>query len=339
MATWKSVCCAAQGKGHLKTGTPCQDKVFQQFRNGTYAVALADGAGSALFSHFGAECIVHQICDYLTGHFEELFSQEDGRQVKRELLEKMKSALEGVATEHECKVSDLASTVLAVAVHADCYIIAHIGDGVIGYLKEHNLKVASAPDNGEFSNVTTFVTSSEALASMRLFKGKLNNISAFVLMSDGTEQSLYHKPTKSLGGAVIKLMQKTCLLDSAVMEKRLENTLTSVVMRNTQDDCSIAILARPLDALRSLEELTSAERQELFQISSADRYAKLRLRQYDEIIKILKRPRTLQQIARKIRLRFRHTEKPSNTLSTRKHLETLLEVGVIVKTGSLYSCV
>ncbi|MDR2522727.1 MAG: protein phosphatase 2C domain-containing protein [Synergistaceae bacterium] len=50
-------------------------------------------------------------------------------------------------------------------------LIVHIGDGIIGYLDGAELKIASLPDNGEFSNVTTFVTSNEAAVSMRLFSG------------------------------------------------------------------------------------------------------------------------------------------------------------------------
>ena len=121
---------------------------------------------------------------------------------KKELIEMLQTNLTEEANSRKCDVRDLSSTLLVAAVHENDFILAHIGDGVIGYLDGNELKVASMPDNGEFSNVTTFVTSSEALASMRVFKGKLNDKDAFVLMSDGTEQSLYHKPTKKLADVV-----------------------------------------------------------------------------------------------------------------------------------------
>ena len=324
---WRSVCCEVQGRGHIKAEIPCQDKTKQLARDGTHVIALADGAGSAKLSHFGAECIVQQISTYLTDHFEELFANEDGKQVKQELLSALKNTLANKAEELDCSIKDLASTLLAVAVRDDRYIITHIGDGVIGYLKDNDLRVASAPDNGEFSNVTTFVTSSEALTSMRLFKGKLNTISAFVLMSDGTEQSLYHKPTKKLGNAVVKLMQRTCLTDSDVMRSQLEDTLASVISQNTQDDCSIAILARPIGMLRSLEELSFAERRELFRIGLTDRRTKKRVARYDMIIRVLTVPQSLQQISRKIHLSPKYTK---------RHLNKLLEAGIIRKVGSRY---
>lgn len=127
------------------------------------------------------------------------------------------------------------------------------------------------PDNGEFSNVTTFVTSEEALPSMCLFKGTLKNKDAFVLMSDGTEQSLYHKPTKMLAGIIVKLMHRTCLLDSGTMKVQLEDAFASVISRNTQDDCSIAILARPSTALCPITDLAFPKRKELYGVRGSDR--------------------------------------------------------------------
>jgi hypothetical protein len=295
-------------------------------RSGTDVIALSDGAGSAKLSHFGAECIVHTISDYLADHFEDLFAQEDGKKVKQELLAQMRLALTEKALALQCDSKALAATILVAAVHENQYIAAHIGDGVIGCLKGNELKVASAPDNGEFANVTTFVTSGEALASMRLFKGSLDTIGGFVLMSDGTEQSLYHKPTNSLATGVIKLMQRTCLIDSEAMERQLESALTSVIVPNTLDDCSIAILARPLGMLQPLEEVSAAERMALLQIGPG-RCANKRMERYDTILQLLVTPQSIQQIAQNIHLAPKYTK---------QHLNKLLEIGVIQKVGAQY---
>src|SRR5690606_42119695 len=61
-----------------------------------------------------------------------------------------------------CTFAELASTFLAVAVSAERFLVVHIGDGVIGYVKNGELRVISAPDNAEFANQTTFVTSPDA---------------------------------------------------------------------------------------------------------------------------------------------------------------------------------
>ena len=183
---WKSVGCEVQGKGHVKMGIPCQDKTICLTRNGVTAIALADGAGSSMLSHYGAECVVKSATLFVIDNYEKLLSNDDGKSVKHDILDYILKQLFIKAEELDCDVDALASTLLLVAVFEDSYLIIHIGDGVIGYLDGTQLKVASAPENGEFANVTTFVTSNEALKSMRLFKGLLNDISGFVMMSDGT---------------------------------------------------------------------------------------------------------------------------------------------------------
>ena len=97
-----------------------------------------------------------------------------------------------------CTVKDLASTLLFVAVKDDKFILGHLGDGVIGYLKNNCLKTASLPNNGEFSNETYFSTSKDASSHMKLAKGSVRDIDGFVLMSDGTADSFYNKKEKKL---------------------------------------------------------------------------------------------------------------------------------------------
>lgn len=68
------------------------------------------------------------------------------------LIEKIHSQLRELAEDMECEMRDLASTLLFTAVRNGNYILCHIGDGVLGYLKDGELKVASKPENGEFAN-------------------------------------------------------------------------------------------------------------------------------------------------------------------------------------------
>lgn len=227
----------------------------------------------------------------------------------------------------KCSIRDLSSTLLLAAVNEDNFILVHIGDGVIGYLDSEKLKVASMPDNGEFSNVTTFVTSGEALTSMRMFKGELKNKDAFILMSDGTEQSLYHKPSKTLAGIIVKLMHRTCLIGRDTMKAQLEDAFTSVISKNTQDDCSIAILARPSAKLCPINALDFKERRKLYGIAEPDRRVHRRMNRYDAILIIAEAPCTLKQIARRIHLKPKYA---------RKHVDRLVLLGLLTKGGHFY---
>lgn len=325
---WKSVCCAVQGTGHKKTGVPCQDKTLRMEWNGVHVIALADGAGSARLSHYGAERVVRDVAAYIAEHFQECFDCNDARKVKQELLETLHQGLSAEALQHGYGVKDLASTLLLAAVNEKNFILAHIGDGVIGYLDGDTLKDASTPDNGEFSNVTTFVTSAETLASMRLFKGELKSKDAFVLMSDGTEQSLYHKQSKTLAKVVVKLMHRTSLIAEETMELRLEEDFTSVISKRTQDDCSIAILVRPSATLKPFDLLNFKERKELYGLAESQGCSvHRRVKRYDKILMATKAPCSLKQIARMIHLKPKYAK---------KHIARLITLGLVARDGNVY---
>ena len=329
---WKSVCCAVQGRGHLKKNIPCQDKVARLESNGVQVIALADGAGSASMSHFGAACVVESVSKFVAENFSDIIAQDDGRLVTQKILSVALQALTDEAKIHDCTLKDLASTLLLAAVSDEKFFLAHLGDGVIGYLSDAGLKTASVPDNGEFSNETFFVTSAQAAAHMRIFKGALKKISGFILMSDGSEQSLYNKRKKILAPAVTRLMHRTCLVDAEILTPQLEDAIKSVILDNTQDDCSLAILARTSEQLPPLNELPLSERQEFFRVNGNRTLRSVRKKIFrcDEICLLLARPLTLRQLSRKLHV------KP---LYVRKKLHRLFDAGIVTRTAFQWSAV
>lgn len=83
---WRSVCCAAQGSGHRKSGVPCQDKTFRLDKNGVHIIVLSDGAGSARLSHFGAERVVRAAAELAADRFAQYQECEDAEAVRQEML-------------------------------------------------------------------------------------------------------------------------------------------------------------------------------------------------------------------------------------------------------------
>lgn len=326
--TWKSVCCAAQGRGHVKKNIPCQDKVARREENGISVIALADGAGSAKFSHYGAQVVVNRITAFVADRFFDLIAQADGRKVTQDILSVAAQALTDEAELRECELKDLASTLLVAAVSDEKFFLAHLGDGVIGYLNDAGLKVATTPDNGEFSNETVFVTSANAASRMRIYKGELKSISGFILMSDGTEQSLYNKRNKTLAPAVKRLMHRTCLVSAEVLTPQLEEAL-GVVLANTQDDCSVAILARTSEQLPPLMALPLSERKSLYQIEGSSAFYRVRqkISRCDKICAVLAKPMTLRQFARKLHVKPRQAK---------RKLQRLLDAGIVTQTATGY---
>lgn len=324
---WNLVQCAVKGLSHIKTGVPCQDKTYAYQGNGVTVVALADGAGSAKMSHYGAEHITQYMCLDLAQNFQNYFQNPDGIAVKVKLMEQIRNQLHALAKELDCEFRDLASTLLLAAVWEGNYILLHIGDGVIGYSKDGELKVASHPENGEFVNTTVFTTSKDALQTMKLMKGKLGTIDGFLLMSDGTEASLYNKRQKTLAVVLSRLMQNAAEIEPSAMNAQLEDSFLEVVRKSTTDDCSMVMMVEDSGRFPGYQNLTVNEKRDLLHIHPNATAPRKQSRRYDQILALLVTPQSLRALSRKIHLKPRYT---------RKHLEKLLDLNLIEERNDLY---
>lgn len=324
--------CAVQGRGHIKDNIPCQDKTYSLCKNGTHVIALADGAGSAKFSHFGAAYVTKKICENLVDEFNLYFEEKDGVAVKRKILNFLLNGLETMAFENSATLKDFASTLLVVAISLDRYIIIHIGDGVIGYLKDNELKVATQPDNGEFVNTTFFVTSKDVVKKMRLMKGYLNSIKGFILMSDGTEVSFYNKKEKTLTSSLIPIMNLMNYVNSEDLQNELLCSFETIIKKNTVDDCSISILMKDYFDFLGFDTLSVREKYNLlFNTDSYVNKKKLKLvKRYSEILFCLSNPKNLKQLSREIRLKEKYLK---------KHLSRLLEMNYVIKKNNSYKTI
>lgn len=247
---WKAAQVTVQGRGHKIADKPCQDKTYiLDSPPDCFVVSLADGAGSAEYSELGAQCVTQKICRVLNENFTRYFATEESGSVAEEILSFLVEDLKNLAAETDCEIRALASTLLAVAVKGKQFIGVHIGDGVIGVLDENFLAVMSHPDNGEFINETIFVTSSNAISHLRLYKGELEEISAFVLMSDGTAEGMYQRDTQNFMPIVEKLIKAAKLLPPHEVEAELKANFQETLCKVTADDCSLILLVKePYDS-------------------------------------------------------------------------------------------
>lgn len=322
---WNTIQCAVQGRGHIKSNTPCQDKTYSMITDTTQVIALADGAGSAKFSHYGAETVVKFICSELIKKFSICFNNNNGAAVKQQLIEGILESLNKTAMQLECEIKELASTLLFVAVKNDQFIIAHIGDGVIGYLKDNEMKIASQPENGEFVNTTVFTTSKDAIMTMRLIKGSLGTIQGFVLMSDGTETSLYSKKEHKLADVLRMIMQMSTIISSDNVQKQLKQSFENLIINKTMDDCSIAMLVKKNKEFKGYTKMSNLQKSVLLKVDY--RTSKKVLRRYDNILTFLLDRSTLPQIARVIHLKIKYTK---------RYLDKLCALNFIEKRGNSY---
>ena len=228
------------GKGHLKYNKVCQDsnKKYQKKIN---ILTLADGAGSKSHSHIGSKLLTSEICEYLKENFNKIY---DGEYVsmRDELMEYLVKKLKN--KQHNLSlnsIDQLASTLLFVAIKDKKFITGHIGDGVIGYIKNNELKVISKPENGEYANSTYFIHPNFK-HMLRLGKGTIENINGFILMTDGGEDGLYDKQREELIESNKEIIYWLKNRESHRVEKALRKNIINNFRKITRDDVSIGAI-------------------------------------------------------------------------------------------------
>lgn len=313
---------AVQGRGHISEGVPCQDKIASKSNGKTNVIALADGAGSAALSHIGAEKCVDTITQYFSDHFDECyFGDEDS--VKQSIYEVLIDNLQQLAIDNDCDIKDLASTLLCVAVTDDRVVTLHLGDGIIAYYNGQSVTVYSAPDNGEFANVTHFVTSSNALSKIRIRKEVLSDATAFYLMSDGAGTSLY-SPQQMVVSNALKMMSDLSLLYS---EDDVRDEITSFfeqsIRAKTLDDCSAVFMVKYKRTIDAINQLSYSEQLDLFGIRQGSSHERKRYRRFCDVIRFCETEKSIQAISRRIGLSPKYGK---------KYVFNLLKAGVLKNT-------
>lgn len=321
--TFNVIECATQGRSHIKTNTPCQDKTSSLRHNDISVIALADGAGSAKFSHFGAEIATKRICKIFVEKFDIIL--DDISNAKKGILATLLKELHSESLRLNCEIKDLASTLLCVAVRGDTFIAFHLGDGIICALRNNEVKMISDAQNAEFANATFFTTSSSAEQNAEIIVGEMNNINAFAIMSDGVAPSFYDKSKGQFAKALLGVLQKSVMISQEKMQERLQRSLDSVISKMTIDDCSLAILARS-DEFVGYQNLTGEQKKWLFEMEGNSlNYNKIRL--FDKIIMALNEPKEFDELLPNLPTKAKYLE---------KHLAKLCELGIIDFDGKYY---
>ncbi|HFL2185341.1 PP2C family serine/threonine-protein phosphatase [Pseudomonas sp. NMI4491_12] len=244
---YKTSCGRITGRSHAHSKTPCQDYAAVRHTSDLACIALADGAGSREKSEFGSEAAVKATIRFVCSNFEELWSQAeaDSVTVSHKLLSYCLEALQRKAKRLKCEVGELACTLMFVVHSKGRFLAGHLGDGFIARLGDDGEVIAlSHPDNGEFANTTVFVTDTTAHRRFRLIRGEGDCEPGFVIMSDGTAESLYLRATRTPAASAIKsLLRWNSSLSKLKMKKVLNSNLEQVFSKKSADDCSIAILS------------------------------------------------------------------------------------------------
>ncbi len=183
--TWKAIARSAIGTSHQKQQMPCQDYGDYKIINQAIVGAVADGAGSAKYADIGAKLAVETVLAAFTE--QDIFtitnlkkttatvtipqsrSERAVKQLFTKTVKKIVTTLKEQAANDGYSIEDFACTLLIVVATSNGLAAMQIGDGfIIVRRAEESPQLLFIPDKGEYINETSFVTSANALESMRV---------------------------------------------------------------------------------------------------------------------------------------------------------------------------
>ena len=188
---WRVVAASVCGTSHIRNKQLCQDAHHWQLLPGNVLVtAAADGAGSASQGKVGAMVAVESAIETLAIKEitqDSLADDEIVESLLNEALLAAKKAVENEAIACSKQPQDLATTLIIMIATPDMVAVVQIGDGLaVAKDRMGNLLALTTPDNGEYINQTTFLTSPNALdvAQMRLWRETIVNVG---VLTDGLQ--------------------------------------------------------------------------------------------------------------------------------------------------------
>ena len=180
------------GKYHMKQNKPNQDYALALEKGGISVVVLADGAGSFDAGGVAARLLVPEIVEWMSSNFLELYYC-DGAIVRKRLVYLITKLLRGYSEKHNLNSSDLACTLIAVAVDSKGRGIAfHLGDGIILRQRDQGTccSVISSPENGLTTSTTYLTMNCNMFEHCRFYRLQESGPFRLIAMTDGAAAHL-----------------------------------------------------------------------------------------------------------------------------------------------------
>lgn len=292
---WSIIGTAVQGRGHEAKNIPVQDKIFYH-KGQVNVIALADGAGRAKLSHYGAEKAVETICNLLRDRFDEIFHIDSVEVAQKLIMKELHLQLSQLSEKFQEPMDQFASTLLAVAVKNNQALILHLGDGEIGAIKNDQTIMISSSENGEYANSTYFTTSPNAINHLKLFRSSnAQSFSSFFLMSDGAAFSLYSKKSKKFAPILRQLSLKSKIYKEEILNHLLRESFETLIKQKTNDDCSFIMMTATEEMPKYLN-LSKADKELLLHYLKKPKHCSIK--KWDLLVDLLKTPLTLRQIVK-----------------------------------------
>ncbi len=250
----------AIGSSHIRANRECEDyggSVACLTCAGESALLfVADGAGSASNAKFGSKFV----CDSFVAHFAVPMASQTYKPISeveaRLWVRHVRDSLLAQAEIMNCRLEDFATTFLGCILTSEASLLIQIGDGAI-VLSEMDspgeFNVYEWPDQGEYANSTTFVTSDDALEKLKVVNYGLP-LKHVALFTDGLQrllldynEKLPHQPFFNYWFQ--RLHDQRHDIDS--LSQELNDLLTSEIVNKKTDDDKALVLASNIASLES----------------------------------------------------------------------------------------
>lgn len=199
---WRIIKKSVAGTSHKKLKQTCQDACQSIIlANNVLIATVADGAGSADFGALGAKIAVRTVIKTAKSNYSSYsvlgssINEDFILSILSKCVEAAFIALEKEANNRAIEIQSLATTLILLVATPDIAATLQIGDGgVIVGDPEGNIIDYSTPQNGEYINQTTFLTSPNALAIANQSKKLWRGVKHIAMLSDGLQMIAYKLP-------------------------------------------------------------------------------------------------------------------------------------------------
>jgi serine/threonine protein phosphatase PrpC len=262
-SAWTPLYSEVAGYKHIRQGVECQDACFASNTPRPFLIAC-DGRGSASLSHLGARAAVQSVKRQirvseilLKDILDNGYDSDAGLEKLNDIFYKCAAVIQNeLAEEKEMSHKEFEFTLILLILGKKKSFYLHVGDGALVIEKESGPQVLSAPQNGKYANVTSFVQYGK-YSKMRSGFIDTDSFSAAAAFSDGTGEKMLeartNRPTPGFSVIWTKIRQNT------FGRSELLEFLTSNEWDKVQDDRCLAILTRD----RKIEKNTFLSNEEV----------------------------------------------------------------------------
>lgn len=238
---WRLLAGRAAGTSHCVDNTPCEDYFLTDFVDELLCVFVADGAGSALCGGEGAKIACETALAFAKTHAltDEHFAHDCVVAIQQAILTHCTDS------ENEYIPRDFACTFLALLATEEKTLCFQVGDGAIIIDNGEGLNVVITPTQGEYANMTHFVSDDTALDNLHV-KTLDEPLKKIALLTDGLQRLALHlasnTPHQPFFAPFFDALAKTPSDQEQRLQNALENFLNSESVNERTDDDKTLVL-------------------------------------------------------------------------------------------------